>query len=105
MHRWLILQVVSSCILVKLGETTQTNRQHLLSFISPAASLINAFVALLGYYAAAALVDDPDCGRLVLQQTGLIITGALFILCGCLNDRLSSTWLVIMYFGSSFFGE
>jgi len=69
------------------------------------ASAINAFVALLGYYAAAAIVDDPDCGRLALQQTGFIITGTLFILCGLLNGRLSSTWLVVMYFGSSFFGQ
>lgn len=68
-------------------------------------SAINAFVALLGYYAAAAIVDDPDCGRLALQQTGFIITGTFFLLCGLLNDRLSSTWLVVMYFGSSFFGQ
>ena len=76
-----------------------------LSLFCNTASAINAFVALLGYYVAAAIVDDPDCGRLSLQQTGFIITGTLFLLCGCLNDRLSSTWLIIMYFGSSFFGQ
>eukprot|EP00804_Cyclotella_cryptica_P018284 CCRYP_017663-RA/>CCRYP_017663-RA protein AED:0.19 eAED:0.19 QI:735/1/1/1/1/1/2/138/495 len=69
------------------------------------ASAINAFVALLGYYVAAAIIDDPDIGRLTLQQIGFIITGTLFLLCGCLSDRLSSTWLVIIYFGSSFFGQ
>lgn len=69
------------------------------------ASAINAFVALLGYFAAAAIIDDPDVGRLTLQQTGFIITGTLFLLCGCLSDRLSSTWLVVMYFASSFFGQ
>ena len=69
------------------------------------ASALNAFIALLGYYAAACIVDDPDVGRLALQQTGFIITGTLFVLCGCLNDRISSTWLVVMYFGSSFFGQ
>lgn len=69
------------------------------------ASAINAFVALLGYYVAAAIIDDPDVGRLTLQQVGFIITGTLFLLCGCLSDRLSSTWLVIIYFGSSFFGQ
>lgn len=69
------------------------------------ASAINAFVALLGYYAAAAVIDDPDVGRLTLQQVGFIITGTLFLLCGSLSDRLSSTWLVIIYFGSSFFGQ
>mmetsp|Transcript_9845 Transcript_9845/g.21328 ORF Transcript_9845/g.21328 Transcript_9845/m.21328 type:complete len:630 (+) Transcript_9845:157-2046(+) len=69
------------------------------------ASAINAFIALLGYYAAASIVDDPDVGRLALQQTGFVITGTLFLLCGTLNDRLSSTWLIIMYFASSFFGQ
>lgn len=69
------------------------------------ASAINAFVALLGYYVAAAIVDDPDVGRLTLQQIGFIVTGTLFLLCGCLSDRLSSTWLVVIYFGSSFFGN
>jgi hypothetical protein len=69
------------------------------------ASAINAFVALLGYYVAAAIIDDPDIGRLTLQQIGFIITGTLFLLCGCLSDRLPSTWLVIIYFGSSFFGQ
>ncbi|KAL7486255.1 hypothetical protein ACHAW6_011839 [Cyclotella cf. meneghiniana] len=69
------------------------------------ASAINAFVALLGYYVAAAIIDDPDVGRLTLQQIGFIITGTLFLLCGCLSDRLPSTWLVIIYFGSSFFGQ
>ena len=69
------------------------------------ASAINAFVALLGYYVAAAIIDDPDVGRLTLQQIGFVITGTLFLLCGCLSDRLSSTWLVIAYFGSSFFGQ
>jgi MFS family permease len=69
------------------------------------AAAINALVALLGYYVAAAIIDDPDIGRLTLQQIGFIITGTLFLLCGCLSDRLSSTWLVIIYFGSSFFGQ
>jgi hypothetical protein len=59
----------------------------------------------MGYYAAAVIVDDPDCGRLALQQTGFAITGTLFLLCGTLDDRLPSTWLVAMYFGSSFFGQ
>ena len=69
------------------------------------ASALNAFVSLLGYYAAAAIVDDPDIGRLALQQTGFVITGTLFMLCGWLNDRISSSWLIVMYFGSSFFGQ
>ena len=69
------------------------------------ASTLNAFVALLGYFAAAAVIDHPRVGRLRLQQYGFLITGALFIGCGFLFDRLSPTWLTIMYLGSSFVGQ
>mmetsp|Transcript_25778 Transcript_25778/g.53363 ORF Transcript_25778/g.53363 Transcript_25778/m.53363 type:complete len:692 (+) Transcript_25778:136-2211(+) len=69
------------------------------------ASAVNALVALLGYNVAAYIVDNPDVGRLTLQQTGFVITGTLFLLCACLSDRISSNWLVLMYFGSSFFGQ
>ena len=69
------------------------------------ASAINAFVALLGYYAAALIVDKPTIGRLRLQQTGFVITGTLFLICGFLSEHLSSTTLVIIYLGSSFFGQ
>ena len=69
------------------------------------ASAINAFVALLGYYAAAMIVDKPTIGRLRLQQTGFVITGTLFLICGFLSESLSSTTLVIIYLGSSFFGQ
>eukprot|EP00984_Skeletonema_dohrnii_P026992 scaffold16422_cov78-Skeletonema_dohrnii-CCMP3373.AAC.1 len=69
------------------------------------ASAINAFVALLGYYAAAMIVDKPTIGRLRLQQTGFVITGTLFLICGFLSEHLSSTTLVIIYLGSSFFGQ
>ena len=70
-----------------------------------AASAANSFVALLGYYASAYIIDDPDCGRLTLQQLGLAITGILFLVCGKLSDQLSSAWLIMIYFGSSFFGQ
>ncbi|KAL3815992.1 hypothetical protein ACHAXA_005201, partial [Cyclostephanos tholiformis] len=69
------------------------------------ASTINSFVALMGYYSAAAIVDDPDVGRLALQQVGFVITGTLFLLCGALDDQLSSKWLVVLYFLASFFGQ
>jgi len=69
------------------------------------ASAINAFVALLGYYTAAMIVDKPTIGRLRLQQTGFVITGTLFLICGFLSEHLSSTTLVIIYLGSSFFGQ
>lgn len=69
------------------------------------ASAINAFVALLGYYTAALIVDNPTVGRLRLQQFGFVITGTLFLMCGFMSDQLSSMTLVILYLGSSFFGQ
>ena len=59
----------------------------------------------MGHYSAAAIVDDPDVGRLALQQVGFVITGTLFLLCGALDDQLSSKWLVVLYFLASFFGQ
>lgn len=60
---------------------------------------------MLGYYAAADLVDRPSIGRVRLQQLGLLFTGSLFCLCGYLKDDLSAFWLVTIYLGSSFFGQ
>jgi len=68
-------------------------------------SALNAFIALLGYFAAAALVDNPTVGRLRLQKYGLLITGFLFILCGSLREVVSAKWLLLLYFASSFFGQ
>ena len=69
------------------------------------ASTLNAFVALLGYFAAAAIIDHPRVGRLRLQQYGFLLTGAFFLGCGFLYDQLSSTALIILYLGSSFVGQ
>ena len=69
------------------------------------ASTVNALFALLGYFAAAAIIDDPRVGRLRLQQYGFLLTGSLFVGCGFLYDKLSSTSLIIMYLGSSFVGQ
>ena len=87
----------STFLLALTGDSTS-----LLEF-SLAASL-NSFVALLGYFGAAMLVDTV--GRRNLQQYGFLVTGSLFVTCGCLylND-LSSTTLVALYLGSSFFGQ
>ena len=68
-------------------------------------AVLNAFISLLGYYAAAVLVDRSSIGRLNLQQYGFLFTGTLFCLCGYLRDKVPTVWLVIMYFGSSFFGQ
>jgi hypothetical protein len=69
------------------------------------AAALNAFVALLGYIGAALLLDNPMIGRSKLQQYGFLVTGALFVGCGFLYDKLSSGWLVLMYFASSFVGQ
>jgi len=68
-------------------------------------SALNAFIALLGYFAAAALVDNPTIGRVRLQKYGFLITGFLFILCGLLRESVSSNWLILLYFITSFFGQ
>jgi len=77
-----------------------------LSQISLAATA-NALVALMGYFAAANLVDNPVVGRVRLQQYGFVLTGLLFIFCGIKNRDDSSTTalLVPLYFASSFFGQ
>lgn len=71
------------------------------------AAALNAGVALMGYVGAALLVDRV--GRQVLQTCGLFITGALFVLCGIFHAKLQTSsgksWLVVLYLGSSFFGQ
>jgi hypothetical protein len=69
------------------------------------AATLNAAVALCGYYGAAFLLDCPWIGRLRLQMWGFLLTGSLFVACGFLYNRLSSTALVAMYLTSSFVGQ
>uniref|UniRef100_A0A7S4HRG1 Major facilitator superfamily (MFS) profile domain-containing protein n=1 Tax=Odontella aurita TaxID=265563 RepID=A0A7S4HRG1_9STRA len=69
------------------------------------AAALNAFVALLGYFAAAFLVDHPRFGRTGLQSYGFLIVGSLFVLCGFLRESVGSATLVVMYLGTSFFGQ
>lgn len=69
------------------------------------ASSLNAFIALLGYFAAAFIIDDHRVGRQRLQQYGFLVTGILFFLCGFFREKLPSSILILMYFGSSFFGQ
>ena len=68
---------------------------------------VNALVAFAGYIVAAFLVDQPLIGRRRLQQWGLFVTGALFVVCGFLLEAgSSSSGLVIaLYLGTSFFGQ
>jgi hypothetical protein len=69
------------------------------------ASTLNAAVALCGYFGAAAIIDHPAIGRRGLQQWGFLLTGSLFVGVGFLYDNLNSSILVLMYLGSTFFGQ
>lgn len=69
------------------------------------AATLNALIALLGYYAAAHLVDRPSIGRRLLQQYGFLATGTLFSLCALLQNNNSPALLLSLYLLSSFFGQ
>lgn len=69
------------------------------------AAALNAFIALLGYFAAASIVDYQWVGRFRLQYWGFAVTGTLFLCCGLLKGTLSRGWLMLVYFLSSFFGQ
>jgi MFS family permease len=69
------------------------------------AATLNATVALLGYIAAAYVIDHPFFGRRRLQYYGFVLTGFLFLGVGFLYEYLYTPVLVIMYFGTSFFGQ
>jgi len=69
------------------------------------AAALNALIALLGYFAAASIVDYPWVGRLRLQYWGFAVTGTLFFCCGLLKGSLSRGWLMLVYFLSSFSGQ
>jgi MFS family permease len=88
----------SSFLLALTGEETTLLELAL-------AATVNSFVALLGYFSAAAILDHPNVGRCRLQAWGFLLTGCLFVGCGLLYKSLSPTVLVTMYLGSSFFGQ
>ena len=89
----------STFLLALTGEETTS----LLHFTM--AATLNSFVALCGYFGAALLMDHPLIGRFRLQLIGFLLTGTLFVSVGFSYDNLSPTILVIMYLGSSFFGQ
>lgn len=72
-------------------------------------TLINSSVALVGYYAAALIIDKPWMGRKRLQNIGFFMTFILFLVCGISFDELSKPenahWLQLLYYLSSFFGQ
>ncbi|GKY94574.1 hypothetical protein MPSEU_000423000 [Mayamaea pseudoterrestris] len=69
------------------------------------AATLNSLVALCGYFGAALLLDHEAVGRFRLQLYGFLLTGVLFVSVGFSYDTLSPTLLVVLYLGSSFFGQ
>jgi hypothetical protein len=71
-------------------------------------TLLNASVALVGYYAAALCIDKPWMGRRKLQNIGFFMTFVLFLVCAALFDTLREPqnigWFQTLYYLSSFFG-
>ncbi|VEU38983.1 unnamed protein product [Pseudo-nitzschia multistriata] len=73
------------------------------------AALLNASVALAGYFCAALVIDRVERKR--LQSAGFLGTGALFVACGRLVSALDdrgrsfSVVVVVLYLLSSFVGQ
>lgn len=67
--------------------------------------LINNLCALVGYYAAAWVIDIPSIGRKRLQITSFIICSVLFFVTGAIFNSSSPKVLMFLYFLSSFFGQ
>jgi MFS family permease len=88
----------SSFLLALTGEETTL-------FQFALAATLNSTVALFGYFGAAFLVDNPGIGRLRLQCAGLFLTGLMFLVSGFSFDKLPSFWLVVLYLGSTLFGQ
>ncbi|KNC80244.1 hypothetical protein SARC_07397 [Sphaeroforma arctica JP610] len=66
---------------------------------------LNNFVALIGYYVAASLIDRPWCGRRRLQLFGFTMMCILFAVCAALFDSLDANVLLFLYICTSFFGQ
>jgi MFS family permease len=69
------------------------------------AATINAAVALLGYFAAAWIIDSPYVGRTPLQHWGFLVVAILFVSVGYFFDQMKSQILIALYLGTSFVGQ
>jgi len=67
------------------------------------AACLNAFVALIGYFTAAFIIDRPEVGRLRMQLYGLASVGILLILCSFLPS--GNSLRLFLYVLSSFFSQ
>jgi len=70
-------------------------------------TILNSAVALVGYYAAAIVVDKPWMGRFRLQNLGLFLSGVLFLVGAVWFEFLSEHPLLFLflYLINSFFGQ
>ena len=72
-------------------------------------TLLNSGVALIGYWLAAAVVDNPRVGRLRLQLMGFAADGILFYIAAAVYPSLISKKglpsFQFIYFFSSFWGQ
>ncbi|KAK9821919.1 hypothetical protein WJX81_006266 [Elliptochloris bilobata] len=88
-----------------------------IAIIAPGASiltgllwtLLNSFVALVGYYVAALTIDKPCMGRVRMQVMGFVLVAAAFLACAAGYDTLVQPGGIpafqALYLLSSFFGQ
>lgn len=72
-------------------------------------TLLNSGVALIGYWVAAALIDNPKVGRLRMQLLGFGAVTVLFYISAAVYPSLTSKkglpTFQFIYFFSSFWGQ
>jgi MFS family permease len=67
--------------------------------------LINNICALVGYYCAARVIDNPFIGRKRLQMFSFAVSAILFMATAAVFDTASSGAIMFLFFASSFFGN
>lgn len=74
-------------------------------FVQNGYLLLNNFIALLGYYCAASVIDIPAIGRQRLQMMSFGVSAIIFLISSFIFTRASSSVLMALYFLISFFGQ
>ncbi|PRW58781.1 proton phosphate symporter [Chlorella sorokiniana] len=89
----------SNFIAIVIGEATNFKRKLY--------TLLNSGIALIGYYAAAALIDRRWYGRVRMQAAGFAMLFILFLLCAALYDTLTqhTAAFQVLYYLASFFNQ
>ena len=67
--------------------------------------LLNNFIALLGYYVAAFLIDKKMFGRVRLQMFSFFICALLFFITAAIFNMAPTGVILFLFFASSFFGQ